>query len=256
MNKLEEVIIYTDGSVGNNIIGYAYFIERKKETLLGYGYIEGNLNSNEAEFIAIIEALKKIEKKSQIEIYTDSMNLIRIFNEGLVTKSIHLKYWAEFINLSLKHSISFFWIKGHRNCEQHNLCDTYAREARTQLVSGFRKHKIKKLKTKDHKIRLSFKDTYIAMKKPNNKVVKIRLPQNIVNISIPKDKEYESIIYALKTLKKRKNFNFNVENKENFLILKKIKEEEINVNSLSDKERRLFEALKYKNFTCNLLKKS
>jgi len=256
MNKLKEVTIYTDGSVGNKTIGYAYFIEKKNETLLGFDYIENcSLNSNEAEFIAIIEALKRIKEKSQIQIYTDSMNLIRIFNEGLATKSINIKYWAEFINFSLKHSITFNWIKGHRNVSQHNLCDKYAKEARVNLVSGFRKHKIKLLNSKHHKIKVSFDPNYIIMKKPNDKIAKTRLPKWIVNTEDPEEKEYQSILYALDILKKRKSFNFNVKYKSNFLFFRNIKET-VDKNLLTDKERVLSEKLKYKLFTFNYLKNS
>ena len=134
--------IYTDGSClenpGNG--GWAAIIidEGKKTEIKGS---KKNTTNNQMELLAPIEALKKIPKGSEVQIFTDSK-----YVKSGITEWIHnwkkngwktankqpvknKELWTELDILSSKFDIDWNWVKAHSTDELNNEVDLIAREA-------------------------------------------------------------------------------------------------------------------------------
>jgi len=134
--------IYTDGSClenpGNG--GWAAIIidDGKKTQIKGSNK---NTTNNQMELLAPIEALKKIPKGSEVEIFTDSK-----YVKSGITEWIHnwkkngwktadkqpvknKELWEELDLLANEFEISWNWVKAHSTDELNNEVDLIAREA-------------------------------------------------------------------------------------------------------------------------------
>ena len=134
--------IYTDGSClenpGNG--GWAAIIidDEKKTQIKGS---KKNTTNNQMELLAPIEALKKIPKGSEIQIFTDSK-----YVKSGITEWIHnqkkngwkttdrqpvknKELWEELDLLANEFKISWNWVKAHSTDELNNEVDLIAREA-------------------------------------------------------------------------------------------------------------------------------
>jgi len=134
--------IYTDGSClenpGNG--GWAAIIidDGKKTQIKGS---KKNTTNNQMELLAPIEALKKIPKGSEIQIFTDSK-----YVKSGITEWIHnwkkngwktadkqpvknKELWEELDLLANEFEISWNWVKAHSTDELNNEVDLIAREA-------------------------------------------------------------------------------------------------------------------------------
>ena len=134
--------IYTDGSClenpGNG--GWAAIIidEGKKAEIKGS---KKNTTNNQMELIAPIQALKKIPKGSNVQIFTDSK-----YVKSGITEWIHnwkkngwktanrepvknKELWEELDILANEFEISWNWVKAHSTDKLNNEVDLLAREA-------------------------------------------------------------------------------------------------------------------------------
>ena len=134
--------IYTDGSClenpGNG--GWAAIIidDGKKTQIKGS---KKNTTNNQMELLAPIEALKKIPKDSEVQIFTDSK-----YVKSGITEWIHnwkkngwktadkqpvknKELWEELDLLANQFEISWNWVKAHSTDELNNEVDLIAREA-------------------------------------------------------------------------------------------------------------------------------
>ena len=134
--------IYTDGSClenpGNG--GWAAIIidDEKKTQIKGS---KKNTTNNQMELLAPIEALKKIPKGSEVQIFTDSK-----YVKSGITEWIHnwkkngwktadkqpvknKELWEELDLLANQFEISCNWVKAHSTDELNNEVDLIAREA-------------------------------------------------------------------------------------------------------------------------------
>jgi len=134
--------IYTDGSClenpGNG--GWAAIIidDGKKTEIKGS---KKNTTNNQMELLAPIEALKKIAKGSEVQIFTDSK-----YVKSGITEWIHnwkkngwktadkqpvknKELWEELDLLANEFEISWNWVKAHSTDELNNEVDLIAREA-------------------------------------------------------------------------------------------------------------------------------
>ena len=134
--------IYTDGSClenpGNG--GWAAIIidDGKKTQIKGS---KNNTTNNQMELLAPIEALKKIPKGSEVQIFTDSK-----YVKSGITEWIHnwkkngwntadkqpvknKELWEELDLLNNQFEISWNWVKAHSTDELNNEVDLIAREA-------------------------------------------------------------------------------------------------------------------------------
>ena len=134
--------IYTDGSCldnpGNG--GWAAIIidDEKKTQIKGS---KKNTTNNQMELLAPIEALKKIPKGSEVQIFTDSK-----YVKSGITEWIHnwkkngwktadkqpvknKELWEELDLLANEFEISWNWVKAHSTDKLNNEVDLIAREA-------------------------------------------------------------------------------------------------------------------------------
>ena len=131
--------IYTDGACSGNPGkgGWAAIIldDSNQSNISGS---ENNTTNNRMELMAPIMALKKIKKKSEITIFTDS----KYVKDGITDwikkwrlnnwknsnkKPVKNKdLWVKLDNACLKHKITWKWVKAHADNKYNNLVDKLA----------------------------------------------------------------------------------------------------------------------------------
>jgi len=101
------ISVYVDGSGGSNS-GYGYFV---KDTGESYYENKPDITNNQAEYLAIISALKKFESiNDEIIIFSDSKNTVNQLNHEFAInneqlRSLAREAWqlmAKFTNLQIK----------------------------------------------------------------------------------------------------------------------------------------------------------
>ena len=86
------ISIYVDGSGGENS-GYGYFV---KETGESFYEKKPNITNNQAEYLAIIAALKKfVDSDQEITIYSDSKNTVSQLNHDYAINNEQLRVLAQ-----------------------------------------------------------------------------------------------------------------------------------------------------------------
>ena len=86
------ISVYVDGSGGSNS-GYGYFV---KDTGESYYENKPDLTNNQAEYLAIISALKKFETSSdEIIIFSDSKNTVNQLNHEFAINNEQLRVLAQ-----------------------------------------------------------------------------------------------------------------------------------------------------------------
>ena len=130
--------IYTDGACSGNPGkgGWAAIILDGKDQYNISGS-ENNTTNNRMELTAPIMALKKIKKKTEITIYTDSKYVItdwikkwKLNNwKSSSKKTVKNKdLWLKLDNSCQKHKVIWKWVKAHSNDKLNNLADKLAVE--------------------------------------------------------------------------------------------------------------------------------
>ncbi len=140
MTMDKKVIIYTDGACSGNPGkgGWGAILQYGDNIKEISGYSELTTN-NKMELQAVIEALKLLKRKCDIELYTDS-----VYVKDGITKWIdnwkknnwrtskkddvkNKELWVELDNLVNQHNINWNWVKGHAENEFNNRVDRLAR---------------------------------------------------------------------------------------------------------------------------------
>jgi ribonuclease HI len=106
--------IYVDGSGGDSS-GYGYFI---KETGESFYEKKPNITNNQAEYMAIIAALKKLgQTNDEITIYSDSKNTISQLNHQFAINSEQLRELAReaWSYMSKLPNLKLIWIPRAEN---------------------------------------------------------------------------------------------------------------------------------------------
>ena len=139
---MNEVTIYTDGACSGNPGkgGWGAILIYTKEEK----YISGSkqlTTNNQMELTATIQALKIIEKPSNIGLYTDSQYVKNgitnwIFNwkkNGWKTANkkpvANKDLWIELDKYVDFHSVNWFWVKGHSGNHYNEIADELAVKA-------------------------------------------------------------------------------------------------------------------------------
>ena len=142
----ETYFIWTDGACSHNpgpgawasIIRWQLSSGKQEEIYLS-GYAN-NTTNNKMELTAAKEALKKIPNGKKVQLYTDSQYLkngIEKWIENWKKKNwkkadkkpvLNQDLWKELDNQKQQKKIQWFWVKGHSNNLENELCDKIARE--------------------------------------------------------------------------------------------------------------------------------
>ena len=145
---MKKVLIYTDGACSGNPgpggWGAILFYEENKKEIWGNS---PNTTNNIMELTAVIEALKLLKVKCEVELYSDSAYVVNAFDKGWIynwkknnwrtsgkddVKNREL--WEELDALTQKHKVKFIKVKGHSDNEFNNRCDYLATNAIKELV--------------------------------------------------------------------------------------------------------------------------
>lgn len=143
------VTIYTDGSCLRNPGGAGGYcailtcinskgVEVKKTVKGG----SKSTTNNAMELIAVIEGLKRLNRKCDVEVYSDSQYVVNGFALGWVknwklhnwktstgSKVKNKELWIQLDKLVSSHnSCSFNWVKGHNGHPYNEECDRIARQ--------------------------------------------------------------------------------------------------------------------------------
>ena len=143
----KKVTIYTDGACSGNPgpggWGVYMIYEQHEKRLYGS---EADTTNNRMELTAAIEALKALNTRCDIDLYTDSVyvkdgitawienwikNNWRTSNKNLV-KNVDL--WQDLHNLTADHDITWHWVKGHSTNIGNNIADELAVLGRDKAV--------------------------------------------------------------------------------------------------------------------------
>jgi ribonuclease HI len=138
MKKIE---VFTDGScLGNPGAGGWCVILRygEHEKILKGG--EKNTTNNRMELSAVINALEALKEPCEIELYSDSIYVLKGLNEWLpnwIKKNFknvkNVDLWKKYIEVSKGHKIHINWIKGHSGHTENEICDKIAKEEAEKL---------------------------------------------------------------------------------------------------------------------------
>tara|TARA_A100001015_G_scaffold120864_1_gene134011 strand:+ start:21 stop:446 length:426 start_codon:yes stop_codon:yes gene_type:complete len=132
--------IYTDGACSGNPGkgGWAAIILDNDLNQTKISGCESKTTNNRMELTAPIMALKKIKKKSEITIFTDSKYVkdgitgwIKKWKlnswKGSNRKPVKNKdLWIKLDNSCLKHKVTWKWVKAHAGDKYNNLADELA----------------------------------------------------------------------------------------------------------------------------------
>ena len=134
--------IYTDGSClenpGNG--GWAAIIFMNNEKIIISGR-KKNTTNNQMELMAAIEALKKIPKDQEVQMYTDSKYVKMGITEWIKKwsqndwktsskqKVKNIELWKELNDISKKHKIEWHWVKAHAGNPNNEEVDKLAKKA-------------------------------------------------------------------------------------------------------------------------------
>ncbi len=141
-NKMNDIIIYTDGAAKGNpgVGGYGAILiwgEHKKSLSQGYKLT----TNNRMELLAVIVALEALKKDNcSVQIYSDSKYVVDAINKGWLEswqktnfkKKKNVDLWKRFLKVYKKHNVTFNWVKGHNNIEYNELADQLAVSASEQ----------------------------------------------------------------------------------------------------------------------------
>ena len=132
--------IYTDGACSGNPGkgGWAAIILENDTNQINISGRESKTTNNRMELIAPIMALKKIEKNSEITIFTDSKYVKDGITEWIKKwklnnwknskkKPVKNKdLWIKLDNICLRHKVSWKWVKAHAGNKYNELVDELA----------------------------------------------------------------------------------------------------------------------------------
>lgn len=140
---MEKVLIYTDGACSGNpgpggwgtILMYK---DVQKEISGGVAQTTNNI----MEITAVIEGLKLLKHKCEVEIYSDSAYVVNAFNNKWIYGWMknnwinsskepvkNKELWQELYGLVKQHEVKFIKVKGHSDNKYNNRCDELARNA-------------------------------------------------------------------------------------------------------------------------------
>ncbi len=142
MDSKEYIDVYTDGACSGNPGkgGWGVYIQIENQEVELNGSMD-NTTNNRMELTAVIEALKHLKNKSNINLFTDSKYVMQGIEEWIhkwkknnwkTSKKESVKnkeLWVELDELVSMHDISWNWVKGHSGDHGNERADYLATSA-------------------------------------------------------------------------------------------------------------------------------
>lgn len=138
---MKQVTLYADGACSRNPGpgGWAAILIYGEKVKKLSGFQQDSTN-NIMELTAVIEGMKALKEKCEIDIFTDSKYIVDAVSEwlpnwqrngwktsaGKPVKNVEL--WREIVELKGFHKIKWNWIKGHDGNLYNEECDVMAKE--------------------------------------------------------------------------------------------------------------------------------
>ena len=142
----DKVIIYTDGACsgnpGNGGWGALLISGEKRREIYGG---EKDTTNNKMELTAVIEALKLLKYKCDVDVWTDSQYVKNGISDWIIgwkrngwknsqKKPVKNKdLWVKLDELSSFHNVSWHWVKGHNGHIENERVDELARQGIKEL---------------------------------------------------------------------------------------------------------------------------
>ncbi|MBC7834084.1 MAG: ribonuclease HI [Phycisphaerales bacterium] len=145
---MPRVMLFTDGACSGNPGpgGWAFILRHpssgaEKE---GFGGFARTTN-NQMELRAVIEGLESINRPSLIELYSDSLYVLKGLEEWLpgwkakgwrtaAKKPVkNVELWQRLDELMQQHKLTFHWVRGHAGHPENERCDQLAVAAIEQI---------------------------------------------------------------------------------------------------------------------------
>lgn len=146
---MKEVEVFSDGACSGNPGpgGWGSILRFKGiEKELSGG--EPNTTNNRMELLAVINALESLKEPCKVKITTDSKYVCDAFLKGWLDSWLkngwktankkpvkNQELWERLHQLSLKHELSWNWIKGHAGHPENERCDSLAVDARINVAN-------------------------------------------------------------------------------------------------------------------------
>lgn len=137
-----KVVIYTDGACrgnpGQGGWGALLNYNDSEKKLKGF---EAETTNNRMELMAVIEALKSLNRDCSVELNTDSKYVLQGINDWIVNwkkngwktaakkpvKNVDL--WQQLDEQTSRHDINWHWVKGHSGVPGNEAADQLANDA-------------------------------------------------------------------------------------------------------------------------------
>lgn len=139
---MKKIIIFTDGACRGNPGpgGWGVLLRFGKHQKTFYGF-EKDTTNNRMELTAAIKALETVKEKCEIEFHTDSQYLQKGISQWInqwkkknwkksdnkPVKNADL--WKELEAQTVKHQITWYWVKAHNGHDDNELVDSLANQA-------------------------------------------------------------------------------------------------------------------------------
>ncbi len=138
---MKNIILYTDGACSGNPGkgGWGAILKyNDHEKVLSGG--EESTTNNRMELTAVIKGLEALKESCDVQIYSDSAYVVNSFLQNWITAwqknnwktsskkdVLNVDLWKKLVELTHKHSVQWFKVKGHADNELNNRCDKLAR---------------------------------------------------------------------------------------------------------------------------------
>ena len=146
---MKRIEIYTDGACRGNPGPGGWgallkFDNHEKEICGG----EGNTTNNRMELLAAIKALESVNETCDIDLYTDSKYVKQGITEWIIRWKINgfknskkkpvvnSDLWVQLDDLTSKHSVNWFWVKGHAGHELNERADMLANKGLDDMLEN------------------------------------------------------------------------------------------------------------------------
>ena len=146
---MKRIEIYTDGACRGNPGPGGWgallkFDNHEKEISGG----EHNTTNNRMELLAAIKAIESVKETCEIDLYTDSNYVKQGITEWIIKWKtngfknskkkpvVNADLWVQLDDLTNKHKINWFWVKGHAGHEFNERADMLANKGLDDMLEN------------------------------------------------------------------------------------------------------------------------